>query len=306
MVAGGLVAAIAGWHLARLHGHDAADTSGHGDARTWRWAARFGAWVLLAASVVVMASGDFQGKVMTEVQPMKMAAAEAHYNTADGSNFSVLSIGNLEGTEAEHLIQVPGLLGYLASGRWGAPVKGINDLKAEYASTGFVRNDGSQTDLQKTYAPELTKQDVALVPNVPVAYWTFRLMMGLGFAGIAIAAWILWATRRGRTPRPSRPWMLAMGLLPFLPLLANSFGWIFTEMGRQPWLVAGVMPTLSGVSPGVSTGMVLFSMIAYTVVYGGLAVIEMGLFMKYLKAGLPDVAPVEVIEDEDAPLSFAY
>ena len=65
-------------------------------------------------------------------------------------------------------------------------------------------------------------------------------------------------------------------------------------------------PTLSGVSPGVSTGMVLFSMIAYTVVYGGLAVIEMGLFMKYLKAGLPEVAPVEVIEDEDAPLSFAY
>mgnify|MGYP001942263574 FL=1 len=77
-------------------------------------------------------------------------------------------------------------------------------------------------------------------------------------------------------------------------------------MGRQPWLVAGVLPTLTGVSPGVSTGEVLFSMIAYTLVYGVLAIVEVGLFFHYMRKGLPEVAPVEVIEDEDAPLSFAY
>lgn len=307
MVAGALVAAIAGWHLSKLHGSSDNQTSGHGDAATWRWAARFGAMVLLAASVLVMASGDFQGKVMTQVQPMKMAAAEAHYNTADGSNFSVLSVGNLEGTEAKHLIQVPGLLGYLANGHWGSQVKGINDINREFTTSGYTADDGTKTELQQAYAAELAKQGITdISPNVPVSYWTFRLMMGLGFAGIAGGLWILWATRRGRTPRPTKLWLAAMAVLPFLPLFANSFGWIFTEMGRQPWLVAGVMPTMSGVSPGVSAGEVLFSMITYTVVYGALAVLEVGLFMKYLRMGLPDVAPVEVNEDEDAPMSFAY
>ena len=84
------------------------------------------------------------------------------------------------------------------------------------------------------------------------------------------------------------------------PLFGISAGWIFTEMGRQPWIVA------SAVSPTVSSGEVIFSMVVYTLLYGGLAVVEVGLLLKYIKLGLPNVAPVTVIEDEDAPLSFAY
>ena len=77
-------------------------------------------------------------------------------------------------------------------------------------------------------------------------------------------------------------------------------------MGRQPWIVAGVIPTALAVSPTVSSGEVIFSMVVYTLLYGGLAVVEVGLLLKYIKLGLPNVAPVTVIEDEDAPLSFAY
>lgn len=307
MTAGALIAAIAGWHLAKnKRGVQAGDEVAIKDAGTWRWAAKFGAWVTLIASLFVVVSGDFQSKVMVNAQPMKMAAAEAHYNTSDGSNFSVLSIGNPSGTEAKHIIEVPGLLGFLATGKWNAPVAGINDIQKQYAAEGFKRADGSQTELQRTYAPELKKQEVKITPNIPVAYWTFRLMMGLGFLGISGALLILWATRKDKIPAPSRSWQLTMGVLPFLPLLANSFGWIFTEMGRQPWLVAGVMSTLSGVSPGNSVGDVLFSTILYTVVYGLLAVIEVGLFFHFMRKGLPEVAPVEIQQDEDAPLSFAY
>ena len=318
MVAGALVAACAAWHLAKLKPtltssvdeDDAEAAAAHADATknagTWRWAAKFGAWVLLVASVFTIISGDFQSKVMVQVQPMKMAAAEGHYNTSDGSDFSVLTIGNPAGTEAKHIIQIPGLLGFLSTGKWGGEVQGINDLKEQYAKEGFKRNDGSQTELQKGVAANLKGQDVKVTPNIPVAYWSFRIMMGLGFLGIFGGLLVLWAVRKDKIPTPSKGWQLAMGALPFLPLFANSFGWIFAEMGRQPWLVAGVMPTLTGVSPGVSTGEVWFSMITYTLVYGALAVIEVGLFFYYMRKGLPDVTPAETPVDEDAPLSLVY
>ena len=89
------------------------------------------------------------------------------------------------------------------------------------------------------------------------------------------------------------------------PLFANSFGWIFTEMGRQPWIVAGVMPTVNGVSPGVTGVEVILSMSLFTLIYGALAVVEVWLMAKYAKAGLPDVAEPS-IKGEDEVLSFAY
>jgi len=97
-------------------------------------------------------------------------------------------------------------------------------------------------------------------------------------------------------------------LLPFLPIAANSFGWIFTEMGRQPWLVFGLMTTPNGVSPSVGAGAVLTSMITFTLVYAVLAVIEVGLLLAAIRAGLPpDPEPVDHdSDDSDRPLAFAY
>jgi cytochrome d ubiquinol oxidase subunit I len=94
-----------------------------------------------------------------------------------------------------------------------------------------------------------------------------------------------------------------------LPLAANSFGWIFTEMGRQPWLVFTEMLTRDGVSRSVSTAEVLTSFAGFTLLYGALAVVEIGLLLRYAKAGLPDLEPPppdDAGADEDRPLAFAY
>ncbi len=302
MVAGGLMAAIAGWHLAKINRDGETKP---GDQPAYRFAVRMGAWVMLVASAFTGLTGDLQSKAMTEVQPMKMAAAEGLYETTTNAPFSVLTIGNLEGTEATPIIEIPGLLSFLSG---HDEVKGIDDLRKEYEAQGFLKNDDTKTQLQAEYGATLAKAYPGLdpVPNVPVSYWSFRLMIGVGMAGAAVALLTLWVTRKDRLPKPSKLWTLLMFAMPLMPLFGISFGWIFTEMGRQPWLVAGVMPTMAGVSPTASAAEVLTSMIVYTLIYGGLAVIEVWLFLKYAKAGLPEVAEPEVITDPDAPLTFAY
>ena len=95
--------------------------------------------------------------------------------------------------------------------------------------------------------------------------------------------------------------------LPLLPLFANSFGWIFTETGRQPWVVFGLLKTAAGVSPTVGVGSVLTSLLVFTALYGVLAVVEVKLMLKYLRLGLPDVStPEQTDDDSDAPLVFSY
>jgi cytochrome d ubiquinol oxidase subunit I len=127
-------------------------------------------------------------------------------------------------------------------------------------------------------------------------------------------------TRGGSRPRgaaPPRPpprrrgpprWLLRAAVaLPLLPLAANSFGWIFTEMGRQPWIVFSQLQTSAGVSPTVSTAEVVTSLTVFTLLYGALAVVEVGLLLRSIRAGLPDVTPPEPVPATDEqPLAFAY
>jgi cytochrome d ubiquinol oxidase subunit I len=161
--------------------------------------------------------------------------------------------------------------------------------------------------LQKESTDRLAKLGVTdWVPNIPVAYWTFRLMMGLGFLSMAIGLFVLWITRKDGLPKAGKLWTGLMFAAPLSSLFAISFGWIFTEMGRQPFIVFGVLPTMSAVSPGVGAFEVGLTMVLYTVIYGALAVVEVGLLMHYIKLGLPDVSEPKVLTDEDAPLSFAY
>jgi len=285
MVGGAVVMAVALWHLRRV---DVGRDSG-----MYRRATRLGAVVTLVAGLAVAGTGDLQGKIMTEVQPMKMAAAEALYTSSDGSApFSLLTIGSLDGTQEKFAVTVPGLLSFLATGHFDGSVQGINELKAEYAQ----RYAGSPLTADGTYTP-----------NIPLSYWSFRLMIGVGMLAALIALLTLWTTRGDRVPR-ARWWHWAVIATPLLPILGNSFGWIFTEAGRQPWLVFGVMATSTGVSPSVSAGEVVTSMVVYTLLYGVLAVVEVKLFLAYLRAGAPafeePAAPAP--EDEDAPLAFAY
>ena len=308
MVAGGFVMGVSGWHLSKLNVAEPTAKQTE-DITAHRFAARFGAWVLLVASVGVIVTGDIQGKIMTEVQPMKMAAAEALWENEGGdgtcADFSILTIGSLDGSrEVWSAPKVPCLLSFLATGTWDGKVEGINNLREEFAA-GRIQDPSNP--LQVDARPRLDALGVDdWVPNIPVTYWTFRLMMGLGFLGMGIAALTLFMLRKGRLPKQAWWWTGLMLAAPLSPLFANSFGWIFTEMGRQPFLVNGVLTTASGVSPGVSAFEVGTTMVLFTLIYGVLAVVEVRLLLKYIKLGLPDVVEPEVITDDDAPLSFAY
>ncbi len=297
---------------------------GEADEPMYRRVSRIGAVVALVASVGVIISGDIQGKIMTEVQPMKMAAAEALYDTPpDGTcaDFSVLSIGSLDGQDATTVIPVPCLLSFLATGSFSGQVEGINQLK-ETDAAWFGSGDAKVPVLVDGKVVDTPIKDVTLdngkslldytkqasyTPTIPLAYWTFRFMMGAGFLTMAFAIGLLWVTRGGSSPK-SRWWLWAAVLTPLLPIAANSFGWIFTEIGRQPWIVYGLLGTSSGVSPTVSAGEVWFSMIVYTLVYAILAVVEVKLFLTYTRRGAdPFEEPVDPKDvDEDAPLQFAY
>jgi cytochrome d ubiquinol oxidase subunit I len=283
--------AVAGWlHASRKH---------EADHEMYRKALRAGAVVALVAGLGVAVSGDFQGKVMTEVQPMKMAAAEALYNTDDScAPFSVFTIGSLDGSKEKFSITIPCLLSFLGTGSTNGEIQGINDLRKQYEQT-YGQDPGATYYSASGY-----------VPIIPVTYWSFRLMIGLGMGAAAGAALVLWLTRRRRRP-DSRWYRVLLVALPLGVLAGNSFGWIFTEMGRQPWAVFGLMTTDNAVSPGVTVTEALISVIALTALYGVLAVIEVGLLLRTIKAGAeeyvePPDPTIRGREDDDAPMAFAY
>ena len=286
MTAGGFVMGVALYHLRK----QALD---HGtDLSMYRKAVRFGAIVALVGGLGVVVSGDLQGKVMTTYQPMKMAAAEALYETRTNAPFSVLTIGPLDGSNAHPIIEVPGLLSFLGTGSFNGEVKGINDLQAMYAAK---------------YGSAALTQSPSYVPTIWLTYWNFRLMMGAGFLTMLFAAMALWKTR-GDGVVTGRMWKHIAIWTPLLPVLANSFGWIFTEVGRQPWIVNGMMTTASGVSSSVPASSVLISMVIFTLLYGALAVVEVKLMLKYIRPGaVPVSVPVDPADrHDDEPLVFAY
>ena len=236
---------------------------------------KMGAITMLISFVLVSVSGDLTARIMTEQQPMKMAAAEALYDTQASAPFSLLTIGTLDGSKSVFQIGIPSVLSFMSTGNFDGVVEGVNDLEAKYDAQ-FGAGD--------------------YTPNVPLAYWSFRLMIGFGAIGALFALLALWQMRKGGTP--SGKWFApAMISLPFLPLLANSFGWIFTETARQPWAVFGLIKTANGVSAVVSAGAVLFTMIVFTLLYGVLAFIEVGLTLKVIKNG-----PSEELDYEDPQL----
>jgi len=272
------------------------------DRDLYRKAIRVGAVVTFVAGLGVAITGDFQGKVMTEVQPMKMAAAEALYDTKDScAPFSIFTVGTPDGKTEKFSVTVPCVLSFLATSSTDGRVEGINQLREQY------REEYGADPGTTYYHPD------DYVPVIPVTYWSFRFMIGLGVFAAFGAALILYLTRRGRTPAGrSARWLgwVAIGL-PVVTVLGSSFGWLFTEMGRQPWVVFGLMTTERGVSPGVSTFEALTSVVVLTLLYAGLGVIELRLLSTYIKKGAdqfeePPEPTLRGRVDEDAPLTVAY
>lgn len=293
LTAGAFVVGVAFWLMMRR-------TTSEVDRGLYRKAVRVGAVLALVSGLGVAVSGDVQGKIMTEVQPMKMAAAEGLYETKEScAPFSILTVGSLDGSEEKFSVTVPCLLSFLGTGSFDGRIEGIDDLRAQYREE-FGQDPGAAYYTPRDY-----------VPNIPVTYWTFRFMIGLGVAAAVGAAAILFATRRGRVPT-RRAWVWLAVAMPVMPVAANSFGWLFTELGRQPWAVFGLMTTENAVSPGVSVGEALFSLVALTVVYAVLAVVELGLLLHYIRRGAdpfvepPDPTMRGLRETDDEPLTFAY
>ena len=268
--AGALFAAVGAWMIFHKK-----------DAEVAKPALKVGLVAVLIAFVFVAVSGDTTARLMTKQQPMKMAAAEAVYNTKTNVPFSLLTIGDLSGSHSVFQIGLPSVLSFMSTGNINGTVEGINDLQKTY---------------EQKYGPGNYK------PNIPLAYWSFRLMIGFGALAALISLFALWFIRHGRFPR-KRWFVNSMLVLPFLPIVANSFGWIFTESARQPWVVFGLFKTADGVSPGVSAGNVLTTMIVFTLLYGVLAVIEFGLMVRTIKVG-PE--PTTVQDEGSKTLTMAY
>ncbi len=293
MTGGAFVLGVAAYlhHRNRRAG---ADTAAHPDTSLHLKAIRLGAAITLVAGLGVAISGDVQGKIMTEVQPMKMAAAEALYDTEQPAAFSWFTLGTPDGQTEKFSIKTPKLLSFLATGTWDGKVEGINQLRERYEAK-YGQDPGAAYYSAGGY-----------VPIIPVTYWSFRFMIGLGVFAAAGAALVLWLTRKGRAP--TSPWFGRMAItLPIAVVLANSWGWIFTEMGRQPWVVFGLMTVDNAASPGVSTTEAWISLLTLTLLYAVLAVVEFGLMWKYIRKGPdPYEEPADPGRHDDAPLAFAY
>jgi cytochrome d ubiquinol oxidase subunit I len=222
-------------------------------------------------TLLVILNGHTQTQHMVQVQPMKIAAAEALWESENPASFSLLTIGNEPQRRDVWALRIPRLLSVLAYNRLDGEVKGIKNLQAEY---------------EQRYGPG------DYVPPVAFTYWTFRGMVGAGLLMAGISLLCLYYIYRGTLER--QRWLLRW--LPFaiaLPYLANSLGWLMTELGRQPWIVFGVMKTAQGVSPLVPAGTVLFSALTFTVVYGVLMGVDIYLMVKSVRAPrTPEPAPV--------------
>ncbi len=296
MTGGAFVLGVAAYlHHRNRRAADPGTGASHPDTSLHLKAIRIGAAVTLVAGLGVAISGDVQGKIMTEVQPMKMAAAEALFDTEQPAAFSWFTWGTPDGQSEKWAIKTPQLLSFLATGTWDGEVEGINQLRERYQEK-YGQDPGTTY-----YSPD------GYVPIIPVTYWSFRFMIGQGVFAAAGAALVLWLTRRGRAP--TSPWFGRLAiLLPIAVVVANSWGWIFTEIGRQPWVVFGLMTVNNAVSPGVSTTEAWISLGSLTLLYAVLAVVEFGLMWKYVKKGPdPYEEPVDPGRDQDdAPLAFAY
>lgn len=282
--------------------------------RSMTVAAAFG--LLSSLSVVVL--GDESGYALTDNQKMKLAALEAMWRTEEApAGLTLFGLPNLEDRHTHFEVKVPYVLGLISTRSIDKPVEGILELVAvaedriergvvaydaldkvkadptDMAARGqfeTVRNDLGYGLLLKRYVedpraatPEQIKQAAwSTVPNVPLMFWVFRFMAGIGFLMIGLfgTAFILCTLRKHETK-----WFLRLAVLAIpLPWIAIEAGWLLAEVGRQPWAVEGVLPTFLGAS-SLTVAHLWTTIICFTLLYGALAVVEVGLILRAVKKG---------------------
>ena len=234
---------------------------------------RIAAIIGVIGTIMVGVIGHTQGQEINQTQPMKLASLEALFNTENPASLSIITIKNPFTDSLVLDWRIPGGLSFMEYNRFTGEVKGINQLQAQY---------------EQQYGPG------DYVPPPVVLYWSFRAMVGAGLLMILISLIALFIDLRNLYGK--YPWFFK--LLPFaiaLPYLANTTGWIITEVGRFPWVVYGVVNLQAGVSKAVTGGMLLMSLIGFILVYGLLISATVYLMLKFAKAGpMVDIeVPVE-------------
>lgn len=247
------VLGISAWHLLR----------DRPDRPLFLRAFKLAGALAVVASLLVMLSGHRQGQHTAITQPMKMAATEALWNSENPAAFSLFTVGNEKERRDVWALRIPGMLSFLSFNQFTGEVKGINELQKEY---------------EMKYGPG------DYVPPVALTYWSFRAMAGAGILMFLLSALALWYVLRGKAPSRLLLRVLIPALL--LPTLATATGWMVTELGRQPWIVFGLLKTADGVSKHVSAGMVGASLAIFVALYGALMVADVWLLRKYAILGI--------------------
>lgn len=296
--------------------------------RSMTVAAAFG----LAASLSVVVLGDESGYALTDNQKMKLAALEAMWETEPApAGLTAFGIPSLKDRKTHYEVKIPYVLGLISTRSINKPVEGILELVAtaetriEHGVLAYDalerikvdptdmtargdfeihRNDLGYALLLKRFVadprqatPEQVVQAAwSTVPNVPLMFWAFRIMAGIGFLmiGLFATAFVLCTLRKHDTR-----WFLWLAVLAIpLPWISTELGWVLAEVGRQPWAVEGVLPTFLGAS-SLSVSQLWGTIIGFTVLYGALAVVEVGLILHAIKKG--PFAEQEAFAESDSP-----
>jgi len=255
--AGIFIMAISAYHLLRKN-----------QPEFFRTSFRIGLFCALAATLLVAGTGHLQAQHVAKAQPMKLAVMESLWESAKPAPYLLFASIDQQNQKNSMEVGIPGALSLMVYGSLDGEIKGIKELQSQYV----------QMYGQGNYVPDI----------LPV-FWSYRVMIAAGLWMLFLTLFSFYLLRKNRLEETS--WLLRAVLwsLP-APYLANSAGWIVTEMGRQPWIVFGLQRVEQAVSPTVSSGAVWTSLIGFTLLYGILAVVGVRLLVKFAGAG-PDNAP---------------
>lgn len=246
-----LVAGISAWKIARKH-----------DVEMFKKSFNIAITIGAFSAFVILFTGHWQAQYLVESQPMKMAAAEALWeDSGDPAAFTAFALIDSEGKKNDFEFNIPVLLSFLSFNEFSGSLEGMNSLQEQY---------------EEKYGPG------DYIPPVKTLFWTFRIMTGAGGVMLLLGFYGIYLARAEKlVNRKIYLKLMTFGIA--LPFIANTSGWIITEMGRQPWVVFGLMKTEDAVSPSVTAGEMLFSLIAFNTLYAILGILAIYLFTRHIK-----------------------
>jgi len=209
----------------------------------------------LSSVFVAFPTGDIQGKMVAQYQPVALAAMEGHFDTKSGASLNVIGQPDVENQRIDNPITLPKVLSFISYGRWNAEVKGLNEVPRDQW-------------------PD----------NIGLLFYSFNIMVGLGTVMIALSLLSFLALRLKKLDT-NKPLLWALLLAFPMPYIATTFGWMTAELGRQPWLVYGILRTADGYSTRVSAGNTLFTLLGFLGLYALLSMLFLFLIQRELAKG---------------------